>query len=177
MRIRYTVVRCFLGRLLVGATQKGICAVMIGNSDRELAGALGREYPSAVIVHDSSGLEEYISGLLGYLEKGRPVNDLPLDIHVTAFQARVYEALRNIRPGSVRSYRQIAEEIGKPRAARAVGNACAANPTALLIPCHRAVKTGGDPGGYRWGLERKQALLTMEKGFDRDECFEQGAGI
>lgn len=177
MRIHYTVVDCILGRLLVGATEKGVSAVLIGRSDRELINALREEYPSAVIVQDSSGLEGYIRALLDYLRDGRSVLDLPLDIRVTAFQARVYEELQKITRGSVRSYSQIAEGIGMAGAARAVGNACAANPTALVIPCHRVVTKSGDPGGYRWGEERKKALLAMERRSDRDELFEQGAGI
>ncbi len=139
--------------------------------------ALREEYPSAVIVQDSSGLEGYIRALLDYLRDGRSVLGLPLDIRVTAFQARVYEELQKINRGSVRTYSQIAEGIGMPGAARAVGNACAANPTALVIPCHRVVKKGGKPGGYRWGVERKKALLAMERRSDPDESFEQGGGI
>jgi AraC family transcriptional regulator of adaptative response/methylated-DNA-[protein]-cysteine methyltransferase len=130
-----------------------------------------------VIVQDSSGLEVYIRALLDYLRDGRSVLGLPLDIRVTAFQARVYEELRKIGRGSVQTYSQIAEGIGRPRAARAVGNACAGNPTALVIPCHRVVKKGGKPGGYRWGVERKKALLAMERRSDPDESFEEGGGI
>lgn len=177
MRIHYTVVDCPLGRLLVGATEKGVSAVLIGRTDRELIKALGDEYPSAEIVSDSSGLQRYLDALLDYLKGERLTPDLPLDIRITAFQAQVYEALRAIGRGQVRTYGQIAEEIGQPNAARAVGNACAANPAALLIPCHRVVRKGGDPGGYRWGVERKKALLKMERQPDRDESFEQGAGI
>jgi AraC family transcriptional regulator, regulatory protein of adaptative response / methylated-DNA-[protein]-cysteine methyltransferase len=177
MRIHYTTVDCLLGRLLVGATEKGISAVLIGGSDRELTAALREEYPSAVIVQDSSGLEGYIRALLDYLRDGRSVLDLPLDIRVTVFQARVYEELRKIGRGFVRTYSQIAEGIGRPGTARAVGNACAANPTALVIPCHRVVKMGGKLGGYRWGVERKKTLLAMERRLDPDESFEQGGGI
>jgi AraC family transcriptional regulator, regulatory protein of adaptative response / methylated-DNA-[protein]-cysteine methyltransferase len=179
MRIRYTIVDCFLGRLLIGATERGISAVLMGRSDRELIAALVKEYPSAVIMRDLSGLGEHIRTLRDYLEGGKSIPDLPLDIRITAFQARVYEVLRRICRGSVRTYGQIAAEIGKPGAARAVGNACAANPTALVIPCHRVMRARGDLGGYRWGVERKRALLAMESQSrsEHDETFEGGAGI
>jgi AraC family transcriptional regulator of adaptative response/methylated-DNA-[protein]-cysteine methyltransferase len=177
MKIGYTVVDCPLGRLLVAATDKGVSAVSIGQSDEVLERALYEEYPSAEIVRDRTGLDEYIGAMLSYLEGKRSVLDLPRDVRVTAFQARVYEALMAIPRGSVRTYRWIAEEIGRPAAARAVGSACAKNPTSLLIPCHRVVRTDGDMGGYRWGVERKRALLAMEREVDKDESFEKGAGI
>jgi AraC family transcriptional regulator of adaptative response/methylated-DNA-[protein]-cysteine methyltransferase len=177
MRIHYAVVDCALGRLLVGATEKGISAVSVGRSDEELERALFDEYPSADIVRDSSGLDGYIEALLAYLEGKQPVLALPRDVRVTAFQARVYEALQAIPYGSVRTYAQVAQAVGAPRAARAVGNACAANPTALLVPCHRVVRADGSVGGYRWGVDRKKTLLDREGESRQDEAFEKGAGI
>jgi AraC family transcriptional regulator of adaptative response/methylated-DNA-[protein]-cysteine methyltransferase len=115
--------------------------------------------------------------ILAYLGGKVPVLDLPRDVRVTAFQARVYEALRKIPYGTVRTHAEIADSIGDPRAARAVGNACGANPTALLVPCHRVVRGDGSVGGYRWGVDRKKALLGMEREHDGEETFEKGAGI
>jgi AraC family transcriptional regulator of adaptative response/methylated-DNA-[protein]-cysteine methyltransferase len=138
---------------------------------------LYKEYPSAEILRDSLGLEGYVELILAYLGGKVPVPDLPRDVRVTAFQARVYEALRKIPYGTVRTYAEIADSIGDPRAARAVGNACGANPTALLVPCHRVVRGDGSVGGYRWGVDRKKALLGMERERDGEETFEKGAGI
>jgi AraC family transcriptional regulator of adaptative response/methylated-DNA-[protein]-cysteine methyltransferase len=177
MKIGYTVVDCPLGRLLVAATDKGVSAVSIGQSDGALEKALREEYPEAEIIKDRDGLDEYVRALLSYLEGKRAVLDLPRDVQVTAFQARVYEALVAIPRGSVRTYRRIAEDIGQPKAARAVGSACAKNPTSLVVPCHRVVRMDGDMGGYRWGVERKRAIIDMEKESLGEEVFEKGAGI
>ncbi len=177
MKIGYTVVDCPLGRLLVAATDKGVSAISIGQSDEALKKALFEEYPEAEIISDWTGLDGYIEALLKYLDGKQPVSTLPRDVRVTAFQARVYEALRAIPYGSVQTYREVAEEIGGPKAARAVAGACAANPTALIIPCHRVVRTDGSMGGYRWGMELKRALLDMERKLDTEESFENGAGI
>jgi AraC family transcriptional regulator of adaptative response/methylated-DNA-[protein]-cysteine methyltransferase len=162
VHIRYTVVNCPLGRLLVAATTKGVCAVSIGNSDKTLEAALFSEYPAAEIHKDRAGLGEYVTALLEYFGGKHPNLDLPLDIQVTAFQWRIYEALRGIPFGHTRTYGEIAKDLGSPRAARAVARACATNPVAIVIPCHRVVRKDGDLGGYRWGLETKKALLTKE---------------
>lgn len=162
MRIRYTIINSPLGRLLVAATEKGISAVSIGKSDAALEGALSDEYPAAEIRRDEAGLGEYVSALLKYLDGEQPNLNLPLDVQVTAFQWRVYEALRAIPYGQTRSYTKIAETIGHPKAVRAVAQACASNPAALLIPCHRVVRKNGHPGGYRWGTQTKQTLLAKE---------------
>jgi AraC family transcriptional regulator of adaptative response/methylated-DNA-[protein]-cysteine methyltransferase len=180
MTIRYGIVGCRMGRLLVAATDRGVSAVSIGDSDEVLERALFDEYPSAAITRDRAGLEGYIDALLTYLDGGRKAPRLPLDVRISAFQARVYAALAAIPYGSVSTYRQVAEMIGRPAAARAVGTACTKNATALIVPCHRVVRTDGDPGGYRWGTERKEMLIAMEH--EREEgktvtLFEHGAGI
>ena len=162
MRIRYTIVNSPLGRLLVAATEKGISAVSIGKSDAALGGALSDEYPAAEIRRDEAGLGEYVGILLKYLDGKQPNLNLPLDIQVTAFQRRVYETLRAIPYGQTRTYSEVAESIGHPQAVRAVGQACASNPTALIIPCHRVIRKNGHPGGYRWGTQTKRTLLAKE---------------
>jgi AraC family transcriptional regulator of adaptative response/methylated-DNA-[protein]-cysteine methyltransferase len=163
MRIRYTIVDCPLGRLLVAATEKGVSAVSIGKSDKALEAALLSEYAAAKIHRDRAGLGEYITTLLKYLDGEKPHRGLPLDVQVTAFQWKVYEALRAIPYGHTRTYEEVAKAIRQPRAVRAVARACAANPTAIVIPCHRVVRKDGGPGGYRWGTENKEALLAKEK--------------
>ncbi|MBI3962730.1 MAG: methylated-DNA--[protein]-cysteine S-methyltransferase, partial [Deinococcus sp.] len=163
MRISYTIVDCPLGRLLVAATARGICAVSLGDSDRALEAALGSEYPAAEIQQDRTGLSQWVSTLLNHLSGKQPHLDLPLDVQATAFQWQVWKKLRAIPYGSTCSYGEIAQALGQPTAARAVARACATNPVALVIPCQRAVREDGSLGGYRWGLERKQALLTQER--------------
>jgi AraC family transcriptional regulator of adaptative response/methylated-DNA-[protein]-cysteine methyltransferase len=163
MRIGYTTVDCPLGRLLVAATERGLCAVSLGDSDPELEVALRVEYPNAEIGRDVGDLDGWVAAILGYLDGQTTRLDLPLDIRVTAFQWRVYEALRSIPVGSTRTYGEVAASLGRPGAARAVGRSCATNPVALVIPCHRAVRGDGGPGGYRWGLGRKARLLAMER--------------
>jgi len=167
MRIRYTIVDSPLGRLLVASTGKGICAVSIGKSDQSLKTALLNEYPAAEIHWDKSGLREYITALLKYLDGKLPNLDLPLDVRVTAFQWKVYEALKAIPYGLTRTYGEIAEAIGHPKAVRAVARACATNPAAMVIPCHRVVRKDESLGGYRWGLERKKTLLEKERKSNR----------
>jgi AraC family transcriptional regulator of adaptative response/methylated-DNA-[protein]-cysteine methyltransferase len=161
-RLRYTVVACPLGRLLVAATERGLCRVALGRSVRELEDLLRRELPAAKRVRDDSGLRPWVEALLGYLGGDLPLPDLPLDVRATAFQRRVWQALRAIPRGETLSYSEIARRIRNPRAVRAVAGACAANPVALLVPCHRAVRKNGSDGGYRWGSERKRALLDLE---------------
>ena len=162
MRIDYTIVDCLVGRLLVAATDKGICAGSLGDSDAALESGLRNEYPTAEIRYEEDGLGEWVTAILGYL-RGEPINlDLPLDVRATAFQWRVWQALRDIPYGSTRTYGEIAASLGDRKAARAVARACATNPVSLVVPCHRVVRENGDLGGYRWGLERKQALLAIE---------------
>jgi AraC family transcriptional regulator of adaptative response/methylated-DNA-[protein]-cysteine methyltransferase len=162
MQISYTVVDCPFGRLLVAATERGICSVSLGDSDAALEAALVAEYPAAETMRDEAGLRKWVTAILNHLRGQEPHLDLPLDLRATAFQRRVWEELRKIPYGTTRSYGEIARAIGRPAAARAVARACATNPAALLIPCHRAVRADGSIGGYRWGLERKRALLAQE---------------
>jgi AraC family transcriptional regulator of adaptative response/methylated-DNA-[protein]-cysteine methyltransferase len=162
-RIGYTIANTRLGRLLVAATERGICFVSLGDDDAVLEAALASEYSAAEITRDHGDeLSEWIEAILSYLDGEEPHLDLPLDIQATAFQWRVYEALRAIPYGSTRSYRAVAEALGQPTAARAVARACATNPVALVVPCHRVIGEDGGLRGYRWGVERKRALLDQE---------------
>ncbi|HEY7347080.1 MAG TPA: bifunctional DNA-binding transcriptional regulator/O6-methylguanine-DNA methyltransferase Ada [Ktedonobacterales bacterium] len=163
MNIVYTIVDSPLGRLLVAATERGICGVSLGDSDATLEAALRHEYPAAQIQRDEAGLKEWAPAFLSYLNGRQPDLSLPVDVQATAFQWQVWEALRAIPSGSTRSYSEVAQAIGHPRATRAVARACATNPVALVIPCHRVVRQDGHPGGYRWGIARKQQLLEQEK--------------
>jgi AraC family transcriptional regulator of adaptative response/methylated-DNA-[protein]-cysteine methyltransferase len=160
--IRYAVGDCPLGRLLLAATDRGICALYLGDRDGPLEEALGREFPAAERRRED-GLRDWLAQLLDHLEGRRPHLELPLDVQATAFQWRVWQELRAIPYGSTRTYTQIAERLGQPTAARAVARACATNPVSVVIPCHRVVRGDGSLGGYRWGLARKRALLDQEK--------------
>jgi AraC family transcriptional regulator, regulatory protein of adaptative response / methylated-DNA-[protein]-cysteine methyltransferase len=163
MQINYTIVDSSLGRLLVAATDRGICAVSFADEDAALEAFLKSEYPAANIQREDVLLKRWVSAILEYLDGSQPHLDLPLDVQATAFQLRVWEELRRIPYGETRTYLQVAHAIGQPEAVRAVGHACATNPAALVTPCHRVVRTDGGMGGYRWGLERKQALLAKEQ--------------
>jgi AraC family transcriptional regulator of adaptative response/methylated-DNA-[protein]-cysteine methyltransferase len=161
--IRYTCADSPLGRMLIAATDKGICAIQFADSDDELEHGLKREFPFANRRRDDEAMESLKHDLLRHL-RGEKLNpSLPLDIQATAFQRRVWSCLQAIPFGATRSYSQIAKSIGQPNATRAVARACAANPVAVAIPCHRVVRDDGDLAGYRWGVERKQALLEMEQ--------------
>jgi AraC family transcriptional regulator of adaptative response/methylated-DNA-[protein]-cysteine methyltransferase len=162
MNIAYTTVHSPLGRLLVAGTTQGICAVSLGDSEGALEEWLAQEYPEANVRRDNTRMRLWVSALIAHLCGKEPHLDLPLDVRATAFQWRVWQELRRIPYGETRSYAQIAQAIGRPKAVRAVANACASNPAALVIPCHRVVQQGGEPGGYRWGAERKRELLTRE---------------
>ena len=162
--IRYTIADSPLGRMLIAATEKGICAIQFARTDSELLEGLKREFPFAVRRPDDGELQAWVSTLLHHL-RGKNLNSsLPLDIRATAFQRRVWAYLQSIPFGETKSYADVAKAIGKPRAVRAVARACATNPVAVAIPCHRVVREDGTMGGYRWGLERKKALLEMEHG-------------
>ncbi len=160
--IRYAVAECALGYVAVAATERGVCAVRLGNTPDDLVAILYADFPAADLQPDDEGLGAWVEMLLCYLAGEEPHLELPLDIRATAFQQRVWEALRDIPYGETRSYTQIAEAIGNPKAVRAVANACANNPVAVVIPCHRVVREDGSLGGYKWGLERKIALLKTE---------------
>lgn len=163
MKIYYTLSGSPLGRMLVAATGRGICTVFFDDQDAPLEAALAAEYPNAQRVRDDTGLGDWVEALLAHLSGQRPHLDLPLDVQATAFQQRVWEELRRIPYGETRSYTQVAEAIGRPTAVRAVARACATNPAAVVTPCHRVLRSDGSLGGYRWGLQRKQALLEHEK--------------
>jgi AraC family transcriptional regulator of adaptative response/methylated-DNA-[protein]-cysteine methyltransferase len=178
MRINYTLVTGEWGRLLVAATQRGICAVSLGDTQAQLEAALRREFPAAQIQFDDLGLGRWAGELVKHLHGQQPCLNLPLDVRATAFQWRVWEELRAIPYGTTRSYREIARAVGRPGAARAVARACAANPAAIVIPCHRVVRGDGSLGGYRWGLKRKKWLLEKEKdaGHAKSERVAKAAG-
>jgi AraC family transcriptional regulator of adaptative response/methylated-DNA-[protein]-cysteine methyltransferase len=161
-QIRYTIQDSPLGRILVAATAKGLCAVYLGDEDSQMEAALRRHYPAAQLVSDPGGLGESVAALMHHLDGELPHLDLPLDVRATAFQRRVWDQLQAIPPGETRSYSDIARAVGQPKACRAVARACADNRVALLIPCHRVVREDGQLGGYRWGVERKRALLERE---------------
>jgi AraC family transcriptional regulator of adaptative response/methylated-DNA-[protein]-cysteine methyltransferase len=161
--INYAIVETPLGRLLVAATNKGVCSVMLGDSDASLKGDLSREFPEAEIRHEEKTLRSSLNAIVEHLKNKSPHIDLPLDIRATAFQRQVWEQLRAIPYGETYSYSEVAEAIGRRKAVRAVARACATNPVALVIPCHRVIREDKSLGGYRWGLERKKKLLAREK--------------
>lgn len=162
MHIRYTITTSPLGRLLIGATERGICALYMGDEDMSLEAALVQEYPAAELRRADADLAAWAAAVQHHMSGAQPQLDLPLDVQATAFQWRVWQALQAIPYGSTRTYREIAQSLGKPQAARAVGRACATNPVSIVIPCHRAIREDGGLGGYRWGLDRKQTLLERE---------------
>ena len=161
-RITFAVVPCALGRLLVAATARGICRVAIGDDAPALERELRAEFSAATIARDDAGLRSWVAEITAHLDGRRPHLDLPLDVRATAFQRRVWEALRKIPYGSTRSYSQIARALGNAKATRAVARACATNPVAIVVPCHRVVREDGDLAGYRWGVDRKNAILKQE---------------
>ena len=161
-RITFAVVPCALGRLLVAATARGICRVAIGDDAPALERELRAEFSAATIARDDDGLRSWVAEITAHLDGRRPHLDLPLDVRATAFQRRVWEALRKIPYGSTRSYSQIARALGNAKATRAVARACATNPVAIVVPCHRVVREDGDLAGYRWGVDRKNAILKQE---------------
>ncbi len=164
VNISYTIVASPMGRLLVAVTARGVCAVRLADNDAELEKDLHGEFPHAQISRDDLALREPVEKILNHLNTNEPRLDLPLDIRATAFQRQVWEKLRAIPYGETVSYGDVAKALGKPGAVRAVGRACATNPVALVIPCHRVVREDQSLGGYRWGLERKKKLLEHEAG-------------
>jgi AraC family transcriptional regulator of adaptative response/methylated-DNA-[protein]-cysteine methyltransferase len=149
--------------MLIAATDKGICAIQFADSDQQLQQGLMREFPFAVRRRDDAALTGWKTNLTRLIDGQDAHPSLPLDIRATAFQRRVWEALQCIPRGETRSYSAVAKEIGMPKATRAVARACATNPVAIAIPCHRVVREDGELGGYRWGIERKEQLLALEK--------------
>ena len=163
INIKFTIRDSPLGRLLVAITERGVCSVTMGDRDSALEKALREEFSEAQVERDDAALRQTVSSVLKHLEAKQHHLDLPLDIRATAFQRQVWEKLRAIPYGQTMSYRDVASAIGKPGAVRAVGHACATNPVALVIPCHRVVREDKTLGGYRWGMHRKKKLLEQEK--------------
>lgn len=171
MQIHYTIANSPLGRLLVAATEKGISAVYLGQEDKALEKALRAEYPRAAISGDGSAqaqLREWVGEILAHLKGKEPHLDLPTDVQATAFRRRVWQELRKIPYGTTATYTEVARKIGSPAAVRAVARACATNPTAIVVPCHRVVRQDGSLAGYRWGLEAKRSLLKSEASTEDD---------
>jgi AraC family transcriptional regulator, regulatory protein of adaptative response / methylated-DNA-[protein]-cysteine methyltransferase len=161
--IRFAVGECSLGAILVAATEKGVCAIELGTDPDALVRGLQDRFPNARFVGGDPAFELTVARVVGFVEAPGQGLDLPLDIRGTAFQQRVWKAIRAIPAGSTATYSEIARRIGKPKAVRAVAHACASNGIALAIPCHRVVRIDGSMAGYRWGVARKRALLTREK--------------
>jgi len=162
LEIRFAIGECSLGAILVAATSRGVCAILLGDDPEALSHDLEQRFPRARLVGADAGFEQLVAQVVGLVEQPRIGTKLPLDIRGTAFQQRVWKALCRIPAGKTASYAAIAARIGSPRAVRAVAQACAANALAVAIPCHRVVRTDGDLSGYRWGVERKRALLDRE---------------
>ncbi|MGH2561672.1 MAG: bifunctional DNA-binding transcriptional regulator/O6-methylguanine-DNA methyltransferase Ada [Thermomicrobiales bacterium] len=166
--ISYAIVDSSLGRLLVAATARGVCAVQFGDADALLTNTLKSEFPAATIRRDDGVAGAWVQAVVDHVSGTHPHLDVPLDVRATAFQRRVWDALQTIPLGATRSYGDVARAIGQPDAARAVARACAENPVAVVVPCHRVVRADGGRGGYRWGVERKQALLAREHALAAD---------
>ena len=163
MRISYVTANSAMGRVLVAATRRGISAVYLGVRDGPLTAALRKEYPHAEIRRSASEHTQWVRAIIRYLDGAQPLPDLPTDVVATSFERRVWEALRTIPLGTTWTYSALARRLGRPTATRAVARACAANPTAIVVPCHRVIRKDGSLGGYRWGLTRKSLLLQQEQ--------------
>jgi len=163
-QIRYAVAQYSAGKALLAVTDKGVCSVKLGDDPARLLQELIGEYPNGELIPGDNQLRDWMSNLLRRLEGEIDLPELPIDVRATAFQRRVYEELKRIPAGETRTYSQIAAKVGGESGRRAVARACATNNVAVLIPCHRVVRSDGGMGGYRWGLERKEALLAQERG-------------
>ncbi|MGV8922836.1 MAG: bifunctional DNA-binding transcriptional regulator/O6-methylguanine-DNA methyltransferase Ada [Thermomonas sp.] len=161
-RIMFALAQCSLGAILVARSEKGVCAISLGDDPELLLRELEDRFPRAELVGGDVAFEQLVAKVLGFIEAPNLGIDLPLDVRGTAFQQRVWQALRGIPPGQTVSYARIAEAIGSPRSVRAVAGACAANTLAIAIPCHRVVRSDGGISGYRWGVARKRELLLRE---------------
>lgn len=164
MIIKYGVFPCALGKLLVAATGDGVCFVSLGDEDRPLVDELSARFPGAQLQLDAGAVTQWAQLLQAYLKGEREDLDIPLAVTATPFQERVWRELSRIPRGATRTYKEVAAAVGRPGAARAVARACAANPLAVVVPCHRVVRTDGSLSGYRWGAQRKAALLALESG-------------
>lgn len=160
--IRFAVAECSLGTILVAATEKGVVTIEFGTDPESLVHGLQDRFPKASLTGGDPAFDRLVIMVIGLAETPRQEVELPVDVRGTAFQQRVWQALRQIPPGSTASYAEIANRIGNPKSVRAVARACATNPAAMVIPCHRVVRSNGDLGGYRWGIERKRELLRRE---------------
>ncbi len=163
LQIRYSIIDSPLGRLLVAATDRGVCGVCIGDSDAFVERSLAEDYPSATLDRSDEGLKEWTGAFAKYFDGEHLALNLPLDVKATAFQSRVWKIIQSIPFGKTSTYGQIAKELGEPEASRAVARACATNPVALVIPCHRVIGKDGNLRGYRWGKRRKRTLLNLEQ--------------
>ncbi|HYP88619.1 MAG TPA: methylated-DNA--[protein]-cysteine S-methyltransferase, partial [Polyangiaceae bacterium] len=161
-QIRFALGQCSLGAILVAATARGVCAISLGREPEPLLRELEQQFPRAELIGGDSEFEGWVAHVVALVEEPRREPTLPLDIRGTAFQERVWQALRQIAPGQTLSYAELAERVGAPKAVRAVASACAANRLAVAIPCHRVVRRDGASSGYRWGVERKRELLERE---------------
>jgi len=163
LRVLFVVANSSLGSVLVASSDRGVCAVMLGDDPRELEQELRQRFPRAHIVAGDELVERLASQVVSLVEAPRGVLDLPLDLHGTPFQLQVWRALREIPSGATITYAELAERIGAPKSVRAVGSACGSNPVAVVIPCHRVLRADGKLSGYRWGVERKRELLRREQ--------------
>jgi AraC family transcriptional regulator of adaptative response/methylated-DNA-[protein]-cysteine methyltransferase len=170
--IRFAVGECSLGSILVASSERGVCAILLGEDADELVRDLQNRFPRAHLIGGDAEFEQLVARVVGFVEAPALGLDLPLDIRGTAFQQRVWQALRKIPSGSTASYSDIARQIGSPKSVRAVAQACGANALAVAIPCHRVVRNDGVLSGYRWGVERKRALLEREA----SNCLHERAG-
>lgn len=162
MEIRFAVGECSLGSILVAASARGVCAILMDDDPAQLTRDLEDRFPNAKLIGGDAEFEQLVAKVVGFVEAPRLGLELPLDVRGTAFQQRVWQALQKIPPGETVSYTVLAQRIGHPKSVRAVGQACAANALAVAIPCHRVVRSDGGLTGYRWGVERKRALLKRE---------------
>jgi AraC family transcriptional regulator of adaptative response/methylated-DNA-[protein]-cysteine methyltransferase len=161
--VRFVCADSVVGRVLVAATAKGVCAVKLGSDDATLMALLTREFPGAEIAHGGSEMHRWVGDVVAMISGRTPAREIPVDIQGTAFQMRVWKELQRIPRGQTRSYGEVARRIGRPTASRAVARACATNPVCIVVPCHRVVAADGGLGGYHWGVERKQELLDRER--------------
>jgi AraC family transcriptional regulator of adaptative response/methylated-DNA-[protein]-cysteine methyltransferase len=160
--MRFAIGQCSLGAILVAASERGVCAILIGDDPDALARELQDRFPHAHLIGGDAGFEQLVAKVIGFVEAPGLGLDLPLDVRGTAFQQRVWQALREIPTGTTVSYADLARRIGAPKSVRAVAQACSANALAVAIPCHRVVRNDGALAGYRWGVERKRALIERE---------------
>jgi AraC family transcriptional regulator of adaptative response/methylated-DNA-[protein]-cysteine methyltransferase len=160
--IRFAVGECSLGCVLVAKSTKGVCAILLGDSSKTLARDLHQRFPDATLIADDQDVRQLVAAVVSFAESPAGGLNVPLDVRGTAFQQRVWQALKQIPAGSTASYTDIAKRIGAPQSVRAVAQACGANAIAIAIPCHRVVRNDGALSGYRWGIERKRALLDRE---------------